>query len=232
MCIHQIRFVHICSYIGAIHVGIVDLFFLVVFITFQNCFLSGELTCLLKKDCFEFSSIEVVSFLKALNLFQRLAEPDCLALLNALFLLCIARHILLESYGGFFLLKTQFSVEELARLLFIESTLPQSKICSKQPVLVSKCIFCYGFTCTGNIMVLLLRMLASMDILLMLNIVARIWAFTHIYFHVPTITTTPTHLISCVLLLLFIVSSHIAHWLTVHSSAVHAVCVCMVQVQP
>ena len=33
--------------------------------------------------------------------------------------------------------KTQFSVEELARLLLIESTVPQSKICSKQPVRVS-----------------------------------------------------------------------------------------------
>ena len=33
--------------------------------------------------------------------------------------------------------KTQFSVEELARLLLIESTVPQNKICSKQPVRVS-----------------------------------------------------------------------------------------------
>ena len=50
----------------------------------------------------------------------------------------------------------------------------------------------------GNVMVLLLRMLASMGIQLMLKyFVTRIWAFTRIIikFHVPTIAI-PAHLIS------------------------------------
>ena len=115
--------------------------------------------------------------------------------------------------------KTQFSVEELARLLLIESTVPQSKICSKQPVRVSMSLLWWIYMHWmiqktselmnmeyGNVMVLLLRMLASMGILLMLKyFVARIWAFTHIIikFHIPTIAT-PAHLISGVLLLFIV----------------------------
>ena len=102
--------------------------------------------------------------------------------------------------------KTQFSVEELARLLLIKSTVPQSKICSKQPVRVSHNVsFVVDLNalddpkdiradengvwqCNGSPVTYV--SIHGHSILLMLKyFVARIiWAFTHIVikFHIAT----------------------------------------------